>query len=139
MTERTLSIIKPDACSRHLVGEILRRFEQEKFKILAIKRLRLSKKQAEKFYEVHRERPFYDSLTTFMALGPVVVIILEGDGVIKKYRDLMGPTDPAEAPAGTIRGDYGKDIENNAVHGSDSPENADPEIAYFFSGLEIVE
>lgn len=139
MIERTLSIIKPDASSRNLVGEILRRFEQETFKILAIKRLRLSKKQAEKFYEVHRERPFYDSLTTFMASGPVVVIILEGDGVIKRYRDLMGATNPAEAPAGTIRGDYGKDIENNAVHGSDSSENADPEITYFFSGLEIVE
>lgn len=139
MSERTLSIIKPDAFSRRLVGEILRRFEQKKFRILAIKKLRLSKKQAQKFYEVHRERPFYDSLTTFMASGSIIVAILEDDGVIKRYRDLMGPTDPRQASAGTIRGDYGTDIENNAVHGSDSPETAVTEIPYFFSGLELVE
>lgn len=129
--ERTLAIIKPDAVSRGLIGEIIKRYEKEGFRILSIRKIRLSKQQAEGFYEVHRHRPFYDSLTAFMASGPVVVMVLEGEGVIKRHRDLMGATDPREAGPGTLRGDFGTDIEHNIVHGSDSKDTAAFEVAYF--------
>ena len=139
MVERTLAIIKPDAVSRGLIGEIIKRYEKEGFRILAMEKIRLSKRQAEGFYEVHRHRPFYDSLTAFMASGPVVVMVLEGEGAIKRHRDLMGATDPREAGPGTLRGDFGTDIEHNIVHGSDSIDTAAFEVAYFFSGHELLE
>ena len=139
MVERTLVIIKPDAVSRGLIGEISKRYEEAGFRILVMKRMHLSKQQAKAFYEVHRNRPFYDSLTTFMASGPVVVMVLEGEGAIKRHRDLMGATDPREAGPGTLRGDFGTDIEHNIVHGSDSIDTAAFEVAYFFSGHELLE
>ena len=138
MIERTLAIIKPDAVSRGLIGEVLIRYEKEGFHLLALKKIQLSKAQAEGFYHVHRDRPFFDSLTSLMASGPVVIAILEAEGVIKRYRDMMGATNPKEAVAGTIRGDLGTDIEHNVVHGSDSPETAVLEIGYFFSAYELV-
>jgi nucleoside-diphosphate kinase len=139
MMERALAIIKPDAVSRGLIGEIIQRYEQEGFRIIAMKRMRLSKLQAEGFYSVHRQRPFFDSLTAFMASGPSVVMVLEAEGVIKRHRDIMGATDPRQAGSGTLRGKYGSDIEHNVVHGSDSRETAVFEIGYFFSGLELSE
>jgi nucleoside-diphosphate kinase len=139
LVERTLAIIKPDAVSRGLIGKIIQRYEQERFRIIAMKRMRLNKQQAEGFYAVHRQRPFFDSLTTFMASGPVVVMVLEGEGIIKRHRDVMGATDPKQADKGTIRKEFGTDIEHNIVHGSDSKETAAFEIAYFFSGHELLE
>src|SRR5436190_23153027 len=135
--ERTLSIIKPDATRRDLTGAINQRFERAGLRVVAQKRLRLTREVAERFYAVHAQRPFYNSLVTFMTSGPVVVQVLEGDGAVAKNRDVMGATDPAKADAGTIRKDFAESIEANSVHGSDSPENAAQEIAFFFSDIEI--
>ena len=135
--ERTLSIIKPDATRRNLTGAINDRFEKAGLRIVAQKRLRLSKEMAEKFYEVHAARPFYNDLVAFMSSGPVVVQVLEGEGAIAKNRDIMGATNPANAALGTIRKDFAESIEANSVHGSDSPETAAQEIAFFFAGYEI--
>jgi nucleoside-diphosphate kinase len=137
--ELTLAIIKPDAVSRGLAGKIISRIEESGLKIKAVKMLHLTKAQAQGFYAVHRQRPFFDSLTDFMTSGPVVVMVLAGDGAIAKWRGLMGATDPAEAEAGTLRKDFGTDKEKNATHGSDAPETAAFETAYFFSALEIVD
>ena len=136
--ERTLSIIKPDATRRNLTGQINTRFEQEGLRIIAQKRLHLTREQAEQFYAVHRERPFYNDLCEYMTSGPVVVQVLEGDNAVQRNRDIMGATNPANADAGTIRRDFGESIEANSAHGSDSLENAAQEIAFFFSNLEIV-
>lgn len=136
--ERTLSIIKPDATRRNLTGAINDRFERAGLKIVAQKRLRLSKEVAEKFYEVHAARPFYNDLVAFMSSGPVIVQVLEGEGAIAKNRDIMGATNPANAAPGTIRKDFAESIEANSVHGSDSAETAAQEIAFFFAGSEIV-
>ncbi len=139
VAERTLSIIKPDATSRPgATGEILKRFEDAGLRIVALKKLRLSEEQARGFYAVHRERPFYGDLVKFMTSGPVVVSVLEGAGAIARNRELMGPTDSTRAAPGTIRGDFGTDIERNAVHGSDAPETARVEISYFFNAIEIL-
>ena len=135
--ERTLSIVKPDGVGKNLVGEVLRRFEEKGMSIVALKRIHLSKTQAEGFYQVHRERPFFSSLTDFMSSGPCVVMVLEGDGAISRVRAIMGATNPEEAEPGTIRKDFASGIEKNIVHGSDSPESAAYEIGYFFSELEI--
>lgn len=134
--ERTLSLIKPDGVRKNLIGEVIRVFEQNGLKIVALKMLWLSKKEAEGFYIVHKERPFYDSLTTFMSSGPIAALVLEGENAISKNRELMGATNPAEALKGTIRGSFGGGIEENVVHGSDSSASADFEIPYFFSKLE---
>ena len=136
--ERTLSIIKPDATKRNLTGKINAKFEEAGLRIVAQKRIHLSKAQAGKFYEVHAERPFYDELCEFMASGPVVVQVLEGEGAIAKNREVMGATNPADAAAGTIRAEFAESVGENSVHGSDAPETAAAEIAFFFSGLEIV-
>ena len=136
--ERTLSIVKPDAVARGATGEILRRFEEAGLRIVAIKALRLTEEDARGFYAVHKERPFYADLVQFMTSGPIVVSVLEGPGAIAKNRELMGPTNSQEAEKGTIRGDFGTDIEKNAVHGSDATETAKLEIAYFFNATEIV-
>jgi nucleoside-diphosphate kinase len=136
--ERTLSIIKPDATRRNLTGAIVDRFEKSGLRIVASRRIRLSKAQAEAFYGVHRERPFFGSLVAFMTSGPVVVQVLEGENAIARNRDVMGATNPANAAAGTIRKDFAESIEANSVHGSDAPETAAQEIAFFFSGLDIV-
>lgn len=135
--ERTLSIIKPDGVQKNLIGEVVKRFEKTGIRIAAMKMLQLTKQQAMGFYKVHQERPFFESLTDFMSSGPVVVMVLEGDDVIQKNRDLMGATNYKEAAEGTIRYDFATDIEKNVVHGSDSPATAATEIAYFFSELEI--
>lgn len=135
--ERTLSIIKPDGVRKNIIGEIVRRFEANGLKVAAIKKAHLSLKEAQGFYAVHSQRPFFASLTEFMTSGPVVLMVLAGDGAIKKNRDLMGATDPAKADAGTIRKDFADSIESNIVHGSDSPETAAFEIGYFFSETEI--
>ena len=135
--ERTLSIIKPDAVAVGATGEILRRFEAAGLTIVAVKKLQLDELRARGFYAVHKERPFYADLVTFMTSGPVVVSALEGPGAIAVNRELMGPTDSTKAEPGTIRGDFGTDIERNAVHGSDAPETARVEIAYFFNATEI--
>ena len=137
MIERTLSIIKPEAVQRGLIGEILRRFEAHKLKIVAARLVKLSREQAEGFYAVHRERPFYGSLTQYMASGPVFVSVLEGEDAIKKNREIMGATDPVKAAPGTIRRDWGTDLERNAVHGSDGQETAAWEIAFFFKPDDI--
>jgi len=137
MMERTLSIIKPDGVSRNLIGDVIGRLEKEGLKIGAIKMIHMSKAQAKGFYKVHEGKPFFDSVTDFMSSGPCVVMILEGENVIARYRELMGATNFKDAAEGTIRRDYATDIEKNVVHGSDSPENADIEINYFFSALEI--
>src|SRR5712675_259387 len=137
MTERTLAIIKPDAVERHLTGQILQRIEAEGFQIRAMRRLRLSTREAEGFYAVHRERPFFKSLTDFMASGPAVVVVLEAPDAIKKWRTLMGATDPAKADAGTLRKEFAQSIERNATHGSDAPETAAFEIGYFFAGVDL--
>lgn len=136
--ERTLSIIKPDGVAKGLLGEVIKRFERNGLKIVAMKMLHLTKKEAEGFYIVHKERPFYGSLTDFMSSGPVVVMVLEGENAIKKNRDIMGATNPRDAAPGTIRRDFGSEIEKNIVHGSDSPQSASFEIGYFFSSLETV-
>ena len=135
--ERTLSIVKPDGVGKNLTGEVLRRFEEDGISIVALKMIHLSKKQAEEFYHVHRERPFFSSLTDFMSSGPCVVMVLEGDEAITRVRDIMGSTNPEEAEPGTIRRDFASGIEKNIVHGSDSPESAAYEIGYFFNQLEI--
>ena len=135
--ERTLSIVKPDGVGGNLVGEVLRRFEENGVSIVALKMIHLSKEQAEGFYNVHRERPFFGSLTDFMSSGPCVVMVLEGDGAISGVRATMGATDPEKAEPGTIRKDFASGIEKNIVHGSDSQESAAYEIGYFFSELEI--
>ena len=138
-TERTLSIIKPDATAKPgATGEILARFEKAGLRIVAMKRLQLDEELARGFYAVHKERPFYGDLVKFMTSGPVVVSVLEGPGAIQAQRDLLGPTNSEEAPAGTIRGDFGSDIERNAAHGSDAPETAKIEISYFFNAAEIL-
>lgn len=137
-TERTLSILKPDATERNLTGKINARFEDAGLRIIAQKRLHLSRLQARTFYAVHSERPFFNDLVEYMVSGPVVVQVLEGENAVLKNRELMGATDPKKADKGTIRADFGEGIERNAVHGSDSQENAAIEIAFFFSGLEIV-
>ena len=136
--ERTLSIIKPDATKRNLTGKINAKFEEAGLRIIAQKRIHLSKDQAGVFYEVHAERPFYDELCDFMASEPVVVQVLEGEGAILKNREVMGATNPAEAAEGTVRAEYAKSVGENSVHGSDAPETAAAEIAYFFAGLELV-
>ena len=136
--ERTLSIIKPDATRRNLTGKVNARLEEAGLRVIAQKRLWLTRKQAEGFYAVHRERPFFNSLCEFMSSGPVVAQVLEGENAVAKYREVMGATDPAKAAAGTVRKDFAESIEANSVHGSDSPDNARNEIAYFFSGLEVV-
>ena len=135
--ERTLSIIKPDAVGRNLIGQICGRFEQAGLKIVAARMMFLSRTQAEGFYAVHRERPFFKDLVDFMSSGPVMIQVLEGDNAIQKNRDLMGATDPRKAAKGTIRADFAQSIDANAVHGSDSPQTAVTEIAYFFPTLEI--
>ncbi len=137
-TERTLSIIKPDATRRNLTGKISARFEDAGLRIVAQKRIHMSRAQAGRFYAVHRERPFYDELCEFMASAPVVVQVLEGEGAIAKNREVMGATDPAEAAEGTIRKDFALSKGENSVHGSDAPDTAAEEIAFFFSELEIV-
>jgi nucleoside-diphosphate kinase len=136
--ERTFSIIKPDATRRNLTGKINARFEEKGLRIVAQKRIKMSRQQAEGFYGVHKERPFFNDLCTFMTSGPVVIQVLEGDNAVAKNREIMGATNPANAAPGTIRKDFAESIEANSVHGSDSPENAKTEIAYFFSPGEIV-
>jgi nucleoside-diphosphate kinase len=136
--ERTLSIIKPDGVARGLMGDVLKRFESNGIKIVGMKMIKMTQSQAQGFYSVHRERPFFDSLTDFMSSGPALVMILEGDDVIEKNRQLMGATNPEEAAEGTIRKDFATEIEKNVVHGSDAPETAAFEIGYFFNQFEIV-
>lgn len=137
MMERTLVIIKPDAVKKNVVGDIIRRFEDAGLRILGVRALKLSKKEAEGFYYVHKEKAFFDSLTTFMSSGPVVAMVLEGEQAIKRVRELMGNTNSRIAEDGTIRKAYGTDIEKNAVHGSDSASSANFEIPYFFNSLEL--
>ena len=136
--ERTLSIIKPDATRRNLTGKINAKFEEAGLRIVAQKRTQLTKAQAGEFYKVHAERPFYDELCEFMASEPVVVQVLEGEGAIAKNREVMGATNPADAAEGTIRAEFAESVGENSVHGSDAPETAAAEIAYYFSGLELV-
>jgi len=136
--ERTLSIIKPDGVKRALIGEVIKRFDSNDIKIAAMKMIHMTRTQAQGFYEVHKERPFFDSLTDFMSSGPAVVMVLEGENVIARYRELMGATNYKEAAPGTIRADFATDIEKNVVHGSDAPETAAFEIGYFFNNFEIV-
>jgi nucleoside-diphosphate kinase len=136
--ERTLSIIKPDATAKNVVGEIYSRFEKNGLRIVAAKRMQLSKDQAQEFYAVHKERPFYNDLVNFMIQGPVMVQVLEGENAILKNRDIMGATDPKQAAPGTIRADFADSIDANAVHGSDAPETAAEEIKFFFKNGEIV-
>src|SRR6266852_3862153 len=138
MTERTLAIIKPDAVERRLAGKIIQRIEDEGLQIRAMRLEHLSKAQAEGFYAVHRERPFFASLTAFMSSGPAIVLVLEAPDAIRKWRTLMGATDPAKADAGTLRKDFGSSIERNATHGSDAPETAAFELGYFFRGMELI-
>jgi nucleoside-diphosphate kinase len=136
--ERTFAIIKPDAVARHLAGDILKRVEQSGLRLVGLRLAQLSRAEAESFYAVHTERPFYKSLCDYMTSGPVIVAVLAGDGAVKRWRDLMGATDPAKAAAGTIRKDFGQNVEQNATHGSDAPETAAQEIAFFFRGLEVL-
>jgi nucleoside-diphosphate kinase len=135
--ERTLSIIKPDGVAKNIIGEVIKRFETAGIKIAAMKMLQLTRSQAQGFYAVHKERPFFDSLTDFMTSGPIVVMVLEGENVIARNRKIMGATNFKEAEEGTIRREYATDIEKNVVHGSDAPETAAFEISYFFNNLEI--
>jgi nucleoside-diphosphate kinase len=137
--ERTLAIIKPDAVQRNLAGRMLARLEAEGFVVLGLKLVALSKQDAERFYAVHRGRPFFESLTSYMASGPAIPILLQRDNAIQALRDLMGPTNPAQATAGTLRQEFGLDIEKNAIHGSDSAASAAQEIPFFFSHLECCE
>jgi len=136
--ERTLAIIKPDAVGRKFSGDILKRIEAAGLRLCGLKLMHLTRAQAQLFYEVHRERPFYGSLCDYMSSGPVVIAVVAGEGAILRWRELMGATDPAKAAAGTIRKDFGIDVEKNAVHGSDAAETAAREIAFFFSALELV-
>lgn len=135
--ERTFAIIKPDAVEKKAVGRILSRIEESGLEIVAMKKMHLSEQGARGFYAVHKARPFFADLVKFMTSGPVVALVLEGEGAIKKWRDLMGPTNSQQAPKGTLRGDFGTDVERNATHGSDAPETARLEIAYFFNAGEI--
>ena len=137
MAERTLAIIKPDAVGKNLIGDIISRIEKDNLKVVAAKMVQLGKEEAEGFYAVHNGRPFFKDLVSFMLTGPVLVMVLEGDNAIAKYRLIMGETDPAKAKKGTIRGDLAKTIDENCVHGSDSPETAKMEISYFFSTTDI--
>ena len=137
MTERTFAIIKPDAVERRVSGKIIQRIEDEGFQIRAMKRVRLSASEAEGFYAVHRGKGFFGSLTAFMSSGPAIVLVLEAPDAIKKWRTLMGATDPAKADSGTLRKEFGQSIERNATHGSDAPETAAYEIGYFFPGIEL--
>ena len=139
MTNLTFSIIKPDATKRNITGKINSYIEAAGLKIVAQKRIKMSRQQAEKFYEIHKERPFYNELVEFMTSAPVIVQVLKGENAVKKYRDIMGATNPAEADAGTIRKDFAIDISENSVHGSDSNENAKIEIAQFFTYADIIE
>lgn len=136
-TERTFAIIKPDAVAKGVAGQILARIEQAGFLVRGLRLTHLSKRDAEGFYAVHRARPFFDGLTDFMSSGPCIVLALEAPDAIKKWRTLMGATDPAKADAGTLRKEFGANIENNATHGSDAPETAAFELAYFFRGMEL--
>ena len=136
--ERTLAIIKPDAVEKQFTGPVIQRIEEAGFRVRAIRLVHVTRAEAEGFYAVHRERPFFPSLTAFMSSGPAVVMVLEADGAIKKWRDLMGATDPAQAPAGSIRARYGSSIERNATHGSDAPDTAAFEMGYFFAGVDLV-
>jgi nucleoside-diphosphate kinase len=138
MIQRTLAIIKPDAVERRNAGKIIQRIEAEGFQIRAIRRVKLSSEEAEGFYDVHRARPFFASLTSFMSSGPAIVLVLEAEDAIKKWRTLMGATDPAKADDGTLRKEFAESIERNATHGSDAPETAAYEIGYFFAGIELV-
>ena len=138
MIEKTLSIIKPDAVSRNLTGEIIKRIEQTGLKIIAMKMIRMTKEQAKGFYKIHEKKPFFESVTNFMSSGPCVVMVLEGEEVIKKYRKLMGATNYNEAEEGTIRREFATDIEKNVVHGSDGPETAAYEMGYLFNHLEMI-
>ena len=135
--ERTLSIVKPDGVKKGLIGEVIKRFEKNGLKVIGLKMVKMSKREAEGFYEVHRGKPFFESLTTFMSSGPTVVMVLEGDNAIQSLRNLMGATDPQEAAEGTLRRQFGSNIERNVVHGSDAPDTAAFEIGYFFHALEI--
>ncbi len=135
--ERTLSIVKPDAVKKNNIGQILARFEQSGLKVVAAKMMHLTKQQAQEFYAIHRERPFYNDLVTFMSSGPVLVSVLEGENAVMRNRDIMGATDPRKAAPGTIRADFAESIDENAVHGSDAPETARTEIAFFFKPDEI--
>ncbi|MBW2117862.1 MAG: nucleoside-diphosphate kinase [Deltaproteobacteria bacterium] len=137
MEERTLSIIKPDGVSRNLIGAVIKRLEEEGLNIVAMKMIRMTKEQAKEFYKIHEGKPFYESVTDFMSSGPCVVMVLEGENVIQRYRKLMGATNYKEAEEGTIRREFATDIEKNVVHGSDSEENARFEINHFFNALEI--
>ena len=137
-TERTFSIIKPDATARNLTGQIIARFEEAGLRIVASKRIHMTREQAEGFYAVHKDRPFFNDLVSFMISGPVVVQVLEGDNAIVRNREIMGATNPADADAGTIRKDFAESIEANSVHGSDAPETAAEEIKFFFTDAEIV-
>jgi nucleoside-diphosphate kinase len=137
MRERTLAIIKPDAVERRLTGRIIQRIEEADFQIRAMRRVHLTRREAEGFYAVHRQRPFFSSLTAFMASGPAVVLVLEAPDGIRKWRTLMGATDPAKADPGTLRKEFAESIERNATHGSDAPETAAFEIGYFFAGIEL--
>jgi nucleoside-diphosphate kinase len=138
MIERTLSIVKPDAVRKHAIGEIVRRFEAAGLRLAAAKMLHISADTAARFYVVHKERPFYRSLIAFMSSGPIFASVLEGENAIARNREIMGPTDSTKAPKGTIRGDFGTDVEQNAVHGSDAPDTAAWEISFFFSQAEIL-
>jgi len=136
--QRTLSIVKPDGVNKNLIGEVIRRFEKAGIRVITMKMVHLTKKQAEGFYAVHRQRPFFDSLTTFMCSGPIVPMVLEGNDAIKKVRDIMGATNPKDAAPGTIRKDFADSIESNIVHGSDGQDTAAFEINYFFNATEIL-
>jgi nucleoside-diphosphate kinase len=135
--ERTLSIVKPDGVQKNLIGEVTRRFEAAGLEVIAARMLKLRKDQAEQFYDIHRERPFFADLVTYMTSGPVMVQVLEGEGAVARNRELMGATNPSEADPGTIRADYAESIEQNIVHGSDSLDTAAQEVSFFFSGAEI--
>ena len=135
--QTTLSIVKPDGVQKNVIGEVIRRFESEDIKVIGLKMVHLSKSEAEGFYAVHRERPFFGSLTDFMSSGPCVLMALKGNDAITKVRKIMGATDPSKAESGTIRKDFASDIEHNIVHGSDSPESAEYELNYFFNSLEL--
>jgi len=137
--ERTLSIVKPDGVQKHLIGEVVKRFENHGLKVIGLKMISMDKKEAEGFYAVHRGKPFYESLTQFMSSGPAVVMVLEGEGAISKTRELMGATDPKQAKEGTLRRQFAANIEKNVVHGSDAPQTAAFEIKYFFNALEMFE
>ncbi|OHE57672.1 MAG: nucleoside-diphosphate kinase [Thermodesulfovibrio sp. RBG_19FT_COMBO_42_12] len=135
--EKTLSIVKPDGVRKNLIGEVIKRFEQRRLRIAALKMVKLSGEEAKGFYVVHKDKPFYESLTSFMSEGPIVVMVVEGENAISGVREIMGATNPKDAAPGTIRADFASDIEHNIVHGSDSKESASYEIPYFFSSVEI--